>query len=225
MAEIGQSQAPVLSGVLGQISRAPKDPRRYSRFVQVLRRALPLIAIALLVVFAGWPILQQREDARQAVIVMGEIGEVSDDLKMIQPQYTGTDAFGRSYSVTAESAIPDAANPTEVRLSTLSAIIRDPSGRMVAVTAEEGVYYTQRGVILVNGDVRVGASGGFEAAGREAVLDLNRSRLTSRFPLKGKSPWGTLEANSLTAEQETGIVRFDGGVRVVIEKLPDTAIK
>ena len=225
MAVTDPAASPVLRKVLGQSRRTRHDPRRYSRFVNAMRLVLPLLAMALLTVFAAWPILQQREDAQQFNLQLQRIGPVDDDLKMVHPQYTGTNAFGRSYSVKADTAIPDSANPKEVTLSVLSAIIRDPSGRTVAVTAEEGIYYVERGLIVINGDVRVGASGGLKAKGTEAVLDLGAARLTSSYPFQAEGPWGTLEANSLEAEQNEGVMRFDRGVRVVIQNLPDAADK
>lgn len=225
MAVAEHSRPTALRQVLDQAPRARHDPRRHSRFVTAMRLALPLLAMALLLVFAAWPILQQREDAQKLNLQLQRIGPVDNDLKMVHPHYTGTDAFGRSYSVKADSAIPDSANPAEVTLSVLSAIIRDPSGQTIAVTADEGIYYVERGVIVINGDVRVGASGGYKAKGSEAVLDLGAARLTSSYPFRAEGPWGTLEANSLTAEQEEGVVRFDQGVRMVIQKLPDAADK
>jgi len=191
------------------------DPARYTRFVGIMRLALPAAAIFLLMLLVAWPMLSDRPGADFA-IVMEEVGEVTGELRMVNPHYTGTDARGRTFSVTAKEAFPDKPDPDEIRLTELEANILDDQGQDIHITANTGYYYPKWEQLRLEGNIRVNSSKGYTALGEQAEIDLQSGTLISRSRVRAEGPLGTLEADTMRAGQADETITFEGGVKMTI---------
>jgi len=206
----------------GHMEAQKLDPARYTRFVGIMRISLPLIAALLLVLLVAWPMMTDQPSA-DFTIVMEEVGEVSGDLKMVNPHYSGTDAKGRTFSVSAKEAFPDKPDPSEIRLSFLEANIRDEQGQDLLITADNGYYYPKREQLRLVGNIKVHSAEGYTAIGEQAEIDLANGTLTSQSKVAGEGPLGSLEADTMQVNQADKTVKFQGGVKMTINpKNPDT---
>ncbi|MDX5361278.1 MAG: LPS export ABC transporter periplasmic protein LptC [Alphaproteobacteria bacterium] len=209
------ARRPRLEGLAGQGGSA-RDARRYSRFVGVMRVALPVVALLLLAALTLWPVIGERIRALESARVMGEMNVPGDLMKMTRPSYSGADASGRQYSLVADAAYPNGLDPTEVRLETLTATVADPSGRVVTVDAAKGLYFPKREVLELTGGVTVVSNDGTRVETGEATLDLARGTIDAPGALSAGGPYGTLEAARARVSESGERLKFDGGVRLVI---------
>lgn len=191
------------------------DPARYTRFVGLMRIGLPLVAVLLLVLLVAWPMINEQPGA-DFTIVMEEVGEVSGDLKMVNPHYSGTDAKGRTFSVSAKEAYPDKPDPSEIRLSFLEANIRDEQGQDIRITADTGYYYPKSEQLRLIGNIQVETAKGYTALGEQAEIDLRSGTLTSREKVQAEGPLGSLQADTMQVDQAGKTVKFKGGVKMTI---------
>ena len=76
---------------------------RYSRFVGLMKMALPAIAAALLGLIVVWPKVAPRDEAFQIAFANFNIKAV-DTLSMTKPRYFGTDDKNLPFTVTADIA-------------------------------------------------------------------------------------------------------------------------
>src|SRR6185312_15197834 len=66
------------------------DAERYTRFVTLMKRALPIAALVLLAAVAVY-VFQPRQQDRMAM-TFERVGEVANDLAMVKPRLSGSDA-------------------------------------------------------------------------------------------------------------------------------------
>src|ERR1700677_2156208 len=68
------------------------DVQRYSRFVIVMKRALPLAAVALLAVVVAYSLVPRQPDQAKIAIQFRQLHIINNDLTMIGPKLTGVDS-------------------------------------------------------------------------------------------------------------------------------------
>ena len=195
-------------------SESLAQAQRYGTFVKVMKRALPLAAVALalaVVVYA----LQPREKGRVA-LTFERMGKIENDLAMIRPRLTGTDNEGLPFVVTAESATPENAAGDTVRLDQVKAEMLLKDGTSVHLTAAKGLVDSKAGRLDVSGGIRFSADGGYSAETISATADLKSGTVRGDLPVIAVASFGHLTANSFTFDKDTRLLRFQGDVRTVL---------
>ena len=193
----------------------PRDPLLYSRFVRVVKFALPILAIAIL----STVFLVQREDPFDGQLVFSDNDRqaLDDGLTISNPQITGTSTTG-GYRISAKSAVPDSANAREIRFTGLVATADRGGGRVVEITGDQGTAYVKSEVIVVRGNVVVTASDGFRAETERATADLAAGYFQTG-PVMAISPEGQIEAGGLRIERGADSTKdfffFEKGVKLV----------
>src|SRR4051812_43460778 len=97
----------------GQVAQSVSQ---YSRFVSIMKIALPVAAGILLLVVLGLPLIREQQD-RIKVPAAGGKDANGRSLSMTNARYFGTDDKGQPYSVTAESVRQGAANDKTIELN------------------------------------------------------------------------------------------------------------
>ena len=92
---------------------------RYTQFVGIMKRALPVAAFAVISAVLAFFFLARQP----AKVSMGyeRLGHVENDLAMIKPRLTGQDAKGNPFVITADQAVQDAKNPKRASLTKIEA--------------------------------------------------------------------------------------------------------
>ncbi len=198
--------------------RLPLPPdanlNRRSRRIRILKVLLPLSAVALLIGIIAWPGIISN-DANFA-LTYANISAVNDDLRMISPRFTGSDAQNRRYIITADMATQQESDRELVTLDILQADIAMADGSWIAVSAATGEFHTGRQSLLLQGKIDAYSDLGYEFHAKTAAIDLNEGSLESDMPVQGQGPLGQISANGIRLTQRGENMLFVGGVKVTI---------
>lgn len=181
--------------------------RRRSRIVRVLRLVFTAGAAISIGVLAG-PVIGNAvsglADGRKSF-------EGSEIVTMINPRFTGRDAGGKSYVITADeaqarradSSIVDLVNPTLV----------DQAGSRI--TAPEGTFDQTSQTLDLFRDVRVSDQGGYRFRTTSARFYVTEGRVEGLEPLQGQGPLGDIRSDAYEITEDGDVITFNGNVQMV----------
>ena len=188
---------------------------RYSRFVGLMKVALPVSAAALAVLVVAWPYLSGRDVGFNLTFADVGAGAI-DAVHMSNARLFGTDDEGQPFKVTAESAIQDVDDSDTVRFTSPKADILLDNGAWLALTAAHGVLYRARQILVLDGAVELFFDEGYAFRTDRAEIDL-RTRIThGDSPVEGHGPLGVLNADGFRFDPQGRTIRFEGRVRLVV---------
>lgn len=130
-----------------------------------------------------------------------DLTNLSEGLKLSNPRFTGETAKGEPFTLSAGWALPDGPRPDMVELNDVAGEIHLADGRMVTLSAAEGVFRPKEDMVAITGDVRVTRSDGYELTATSARLDASAGALSAEGPVHGVGPVGEITAGSLRAER------------------------
>ena len=180
---------------------------RHSRRVALLKRVLPAIGLALLLMVAAWPrlaVLWERLafppiDLREA-----------RELRMIDPRYSGADRLGRPFVVTAAVGrqVPD--RQDLVSLETPRADLKTHGGVDIVVTAATGIYQSQAQLLDLFGQVTLVHQNGTRFATDTARVDVANNTAEGSDPVAGDGPSGDIKAEGFRLLDKGDTIIFTG---------------
>jgi lipopolysaccharide export system protein LptC len=202
--------------------RAFRAAKRHSRFVRFLRVAIPACIIAAGAAFGAYYWLDPMHVL--AKLPIGTDGVVISGSKIImrQPRLSGYTKDERPYTVTARSAAKDLTKPDLLELEDIRTGIVIPGGGNVEVTARQGLYDGKAETIQLKNDVVV-RSPEYEVLLREALVNVRAGSVVSEHPVEVKMLQGTITANRFEVRESGAVIRFDGGVTLVIDREDSSA--
>jgi lipopolysaccharide export system protein LptC len=178
------------------------------------------IPACLLMAAAAFAVYQWLDPMRVlAKLPVGTDGVVLSGSKIImrQPRLNGYTKDERPYLVTARSAAKDLTNPDMLELDDIKTTIAIPGGGNVEVTASQGLYSGKAETIRLQRNVLVSSSE-YEVSLREALVDVRAGSVVSEQPVEVRMLQGTISANRLEVRESGAVIRFDGGVTLVIDR-------
>ncbi|MBA3067420.1 MAG: hypothetical protein FP825_02935 [Hyphomonas sp.] len=185
--------------------------RRRSERVRYLRYALVGAAAVSVGLFLGYVIRSAlSQDARPPAVRDDEA------VTMINPRFTGRDADGQVFTITADAAQRRRAEDGVVDL--VNPVMRDANG--AELKAPTGFYDREKGVLELYEDVNIRDSAGYTFNTKGARLILGEDRVEGLSPLQGKGPLGDIEADSYEILDGGNRIVFQGNVRTVIYPQP-----
>ena len=113
------------------------DALRYTQFVGVMKRALPVAAFAVISAVLAYFFLPASP--RGSRMDYQQLGHVENDLAMVKPRLTGQDAKGNPFVITADAAIQDAKNPKRARLTKVEADLIQGRNGWINASAATGL--------------------------------------------------------------------------------------
>lgn len=183
----------------------PSDP--YSRFVHMMRRVLPLLAIALGALLLIWPSLQQ--DPRALPPTSMGIRE------MTNLRYTGQNSNGEPMVVTAAHAVQVGKLENTVDLTTVSATLTRQSGKTVTISADVGRYNQEKNHLTLTDNVHLVDDDGYDLTTSIAKIDLNTpAKAWGNAPVSGTGPKGKVNAQGFKVTDAGKTVLFTGRSRL-----------
>lgn len=187
--------------------------RRRSAFVRGLRVALLALAAAL----AGWIVVQLALGAIPRGEAEAEI--VSEDVRMTNPRFTGRDAAGAPFVVTADYAVRrrgDAAHLTELENPRLDYDMLETAAGVEGMLADSGLYDSLDRTLDLRANVNFRTRTGYVFVTENARLHLRDNRVEGTSPVMGEGPMGAISANSFEVRDGGDHVIFEGDVRTRI---------
>src|SRR5581483_2259525 len=191
------------------------DALRYTQFVGVMKRALPTAAFAIIAAVLVFFFVARQPPARHLAMSYEKFGTSGDELAMIKPKLTGTDAKGHPFTITAAAAIQDAKNPKRARLKTLEADITTDKG-WVNADAAGGFVDMDAGTLELNGGISVYSDAGYELHTQAASVDLNRGVVHGHNEVTGQGPSGTLRADQFHYDRSLERLELSGHVHMTM---------
>ena len=179
----------------------------YSHFVQVMKVALPTLAILLLGIVVIWARLASQTDGFRigyAAITQESV----KNLRMVNARFFGVDSNNNPYSVTADSG---AQRPTDSDLIDMDAPKADfvsHSGAVVVINADHGTFHQRSQILDLEGNVNLYHESGYELHTEVAHVDLKANTATGEQPISGQGPQGRLSG--------TGFQLLEKGERIVV---------
>lgn len=182
--------------------------------IGVLKRALPVAALAVLSLIVLWPEIT-GSDERLRVAYRKPTAGVTDSARLVEPRYLGRDERSRPYALTADlaeqppgSAIVDLVRPRgDVTLE---------DGSWVLLEARAGRFDRERRVLDLSGEVALFHDAGYEIRTDRARIDLGAGRAEGDDPVAAQGPAGTLDAIGFRLEERGSVAIFPGPARMVL---------
>jgi len=208
----------------GSLDRAFSAARRHSRVVRMLRVALPAVVVLALAVVVLATYLNPLRMLTKLPVDVGNLVVSGTKITMEQPRLSGFTRDGRAYEVTAIAAAQDVTKPDIVELHDIRAKVQMQDNGMLHMSAATGVYDTKAETLKLAQDIVLTSSTGYECRLSEAMVDTRKGNVVSEHPVEVKMLQGTLNANRLEVIDSGDLVRFGGGVDMMLMlNQPDAA--
>lgn len=206
----------------GKPKAAFSGARRHSRWVRFLRRAVPLtlafVAVGLVAVNYLNPMRWLRVPTEFGTLVIS-----GSKITMEAPRLAGFTKEKREYEVSASAASQDTRNPNVVEMREISGKMGMQDDSTVTLNAVEGVYDIKGDLLTLTQEILIVSTAGYQGRLTEAKVEIKKGRILSEKPVQLKMPQGTLDANRMEVLDSGGLIRFEGGVVMMLT--PETVNK
>jgi lipopolysaccharide export system protein LptC len=188
------------------------DAIRYSQFVGLMKRALPIAAAAVLAAVVVYSLIPRQSE--KITITAKSMGMIDNDLAMIKPRLTGVDDDGNPFVITAEIAIQDPKHLHRGRMKGVEADSTTQNGHWMNVTAVEGDFDMDSGTLKLRKGVALYSDSGDEL--HTATVDINMKKGLFHGPgvVTGHGPFGTMRADSFDADHTKQLLHLMGHVQM-----------
>lgn len=208
-----------------RLARSPRAERhwrprpaadRYSRRVVLLKRVLPAVGVALLLLVAAWPRLAPLLDSVRLGFPGIDLREARE-LKMLNARYAGIDRLNRPYVVTAAVGrqVPNRADLMSLERPRAVMIVH--GGARVVLSAATGVYQSQTQLLDLFGDVTMTHQNGTRFVTRRAHADFSDNTAEGHDPIEGHGPSGDLWGQGFRVLDKGDIIIFTGRSHLVLK--------
>ena len=208
----------------GDSERAFRVARRHSRLVRILRVAIPLAVVAGLTGITLVTYYNPLRMLNKLPIDISNLVVSGSKVTMEQPRLSGFTKDARAYEFTADAAAQDLTKPDIVELRNIHAKVEMQDKTTMQMTAVTGIYDTKAETLRLERNIVLSSSNGYKGRLSEARVDIRKGTVVSDQPVELEMLQGTLNANRLEIVDSGDLVRFHGGVSMVM-MLNDAASK
>ena len=189
---------------------------RYSRRVTLLKRLLPVIGVALLVLVAIWPRLVPLLESVQFGFPVIDLRE-AHELRMLNPRYAGMDRENRPYVVTSAIGRQASNRDDLMSLERPRAEMTMRNGALVVVTAATAMYQSQAQLLDLFGDVNLVRDDGTRFVTNTAHVDVAADRAVGNDPVTGHGPSGDITAQGFRVVDRGNTIVFTGKSNLLLK--------
>lgn len=186
---------------------------RWDRFVDLMKIALPIAALAVLLACLIWPLTARQEFS--FLLAKDRVDEAQERLRVERAVYRGEDSRGQPFVISAASAVQKTSDTPIVELRDISAELRTADGPARA-DAQIARYDMERERIDVVGPVELKSVAGYRLQTQDVSVDLNTRQVTSAGRVTGQMPLGSFQAGRLRADVGGRTVVLDRGASLRI---------
>jgi lipopolysaccharide export system protein LptC len=187
---------------------------RYSRFVGVMKRTLPIGAAAILAVVIAYSVVPRRQDGFS--LINQRMGTLRNDLAMTKPRLTGTDARGNPFVITAAAAVQDPANRHRATLKQVEADMQFDGLHWLNASADTGLFDMDTGTLKLNGGIALYTDSGYELHTQSADVDLKKNIFQGADRVTGHGPLGSLSADRFHIDRLKRHMKLNGHVHMIM---------
>lgn len=197
-------------------TRAMFNPR-YSRFVGLAKRVFPAMAMALLLLVAVWPKLQEAIEHVRFMTPRLDLREARD-LRMVHARYSGIDRQQRPFVITADVARQNPGAANIVALEGPKGDMTTLNGSWFEITGNSGLYQPQAQLLDLFGNVQLFQDKGNEFHTQSAHIDMGNGTAEGREAIEGQGPFGHVTGEGFRILNRGDVIVFTGRSR--LELLP-----
>ncbi len=179
--------------------------RRRSDVIRILRMLFTYGVAASIGLLGGYLLNSALDGSSGRRAFKGE-----EIVTMLNPRFTGRDAAGDAYVITADSAQRRRADPNLIDLRNPRLV--DEKGTQVE--APEGTFDQGAQVLELFRDVRVIEPSGYVFNTTHARVFVTEGRVVGVEPLQGQGPLGDIRSDTYTITEGGDVMNFDGNVEM-----------
>ncbi|MBL4758226.1 MAG: LPS export ABC transporter periplasmic protein LptC [Rhizobiales bacterium] len=183
--------------------------RRHTRFVRVMRLALPALTLFIcggIIYFSG------LLTSTPPTFEITSIGIKDGTLTMENARLTGVNEDNRAYVVNADTASQQLSQPDVFDLDNIDAQISGGDAAWASVEADRGQYDREQETLRLEQDVHVLSGDGYDVQLESAFVDLKAGTVVSDDPVEVQMMNGTVNAQGLEISNNGQTIRFFNGV-------------
>ena len=200
----------------GDSARAFRDARRHSRLVRTLRVAIPLGVVASLTAVFLITYFNPLRVLAKLPINLNDLVVSGTKITMENPRMSGFTKDERAYEFSAEAAAQDLTKPDIVELRNIHGKIQMEDKSMLEMSADTGTYNTKLETLKLESNILLASSNGNKGRLSVALVDVRKGNVISDEPVELEMLQGKLNANRLEIVDSGDLVRFHGGVDMVM---------
>lgn len=193
----------------------PREVMGYSRFVRIMRLALPLAAIAVVSVLF---IVTGGENT--AIVPVAQTQEMPDKKiaknELLNPEFESRDKKNQPYKITAARAVQGEANKDLIMLERPVGVMTMQNGVQVKMHSNTGAYRQDTERFFLEGGVFLEHAEGYTISSEEAHVDLKQNFAWSEMAVHGTGPDISIDATGVQANGKTGRILFTGPAKLVL---------
>jgi lipopolysaccharide export system protein LptC len=207
----------------GDSERAFRTARRHSRHVRIMRIAIPLAVVLILGGFSLATYLNPLRALAKLPININDLVVSGTKITMEKPRMSGFTKDARAYEFNADAAAQDLTKPDIVELQNIRAKMQMQDQSMIDMSADTGVYDTKHETLRLDSNIVLTSSNGNKGRLSQAMIDVKKGNVVSDQPVELEFLQGVLNAKKLEIVDSGDLIRFHGGVDMVL-MLNDTAL-
>lgn len=195
----------------GRMRATAVDALRYTRFVTLMRRTLPVAAVAVIGVVVAYAVFPGSSE--RVSLSYRRADAVEGDLAMQKPRLSGVDAKGSPYVITADQASQQGRNSRRVSLVRVDADLQYGGEKWANASAGNGFVDLDAHTLHLGGGIALYTDGGYELHTDSAFADLKRNLIEGQAKVSGHGPLGAIRADSFYIDRGKGRVSLRGHVK------------
>lgn len=187
----------------------------YSRAVAFLKRLLPMIGAALLLLVAAWPRLAPLLETVRLTVSGIDLREARE-LNMLNPRYAGTDRLNRPYVITAAVGhqLPNHSDLMSLEKPRAEMLVH--AGTTVVLTARTAMYQSQPQLLDLFDDVTLTHENGSRFVTQRAHANLANDTAEGNVPVEGHGPSGDIWGQGFRLLDKGNTIIFTGDSRAIL---------
>ena len=185
--------------------------KRRSAFIHLLRKLLPAVCVAMVVVLGVWAGINTLTRLNSARAGGGMA------IRMLRPQFQGRNEAGKPFLLVADSAVRDEADVNRVTLERPVFTLGNTKQDKTVVHAKVGVYREDTRFLDLRGSVVLDDAKGNHFETEHALIDTQKNDVTGETHIEGHGPLGRIAASSYAVRDGGAYIHFEGHVKSRIE--------
>ena len=199
---------------LSAVPRIAAYAPAYTKLVRRLRIILPVAGLFAIAIVGLWPRI--RAEFNHPTQTSPEERKA----RMVNGRFTGSDAHGRPYTVTYDSAQqPPDGGPIDMVNPVAELTLQN--GHWLAVRSVRGVYDQATGVVDLYGKVELFHDAGYRFSTEHAHVEFNKNLIWGDRAVEGHGPKGEVAGRGFRIINNGDAIAFTGPARLRLR--PDAA--
>lgn len=188
---------------------------RYTRFVFFSKMTLVGLSLIMILSIIIVPVINASDEGMR--LAFSTVRDKKESLPMMtNPTFQGVDEKNQPYLVTADSALQH--DEHTIIISNVQADVLTDQESWLSVKASQGNINNQAKMMQLTEDVRMFHQEGYEFRTTFVDIDMQARIAKGDKPVSGFGPMGEIDAQGFYWDHDARILRFMGGVKMVVVK-------